>query len=161
MISLNQNKIIQIIARNLSCPILIDQIIARNLSWPIPIVQEPLSGKQVLQTSGSSSRDKIDPHFREAEDETAYHRYKDCGITVSRVINHAHLSCIRILHLPIPADYSMVIADVPMACLDPPIILEGAIVPAGCSFVVSPIDVEKPPIGFVFGDNRVEELDQM
>ncbi|PKU86692.1 hypothetical protein MA16_Dca014334 [Dendrobium catenatum] len=50
------------------------------------------SGKCVRQTSGSSSRGKIDPRFREVEDEAAYHRYKECGITVSRIINPSHIS---------------------------------------------------------------------
>ncbi|PKU60539.1 hypothetical protein MA16_Dca025829 [Dendrobium catenatum] len=49
-------------------------------------------GKSVRQTSGSSSRARIDPRFREAEDEAAYHRYKECGITVSIIINPAHIS---------------------------------------------------------------------
>ncbi|KAI0496364.1 hypothetical protein KFK09_022696 [Dendrobium nobile] len=49
-------------------------------------------GKRVRQTSWSSSRARIDPHFREAEDEAAYHRYKECGITVSRIINPTHIS---------------------------------------------------------------------
>ncbi|PKU72110.1 hypothetical protein MA16_Dca006703 [Dendrobium catenatum] len=48
-------------------------------------------GKRVRQTSWCSSRAKIDPHFREAEDEAAYHRYKECGITVFRIINPAHI----------------------------------------------------------------------
>ncbi|PKU76036.1 hypothetical protein MA16_Dca021147 [Dendrobium catenatum] len=49
-------------------------------------------GKRVRQTSGSSLRARIDPCLREAEDEAAYHRYKDCGITVSIIINLVHLS---------------------------------------------------------------------
>ncbi|PKU72233.1 hypothetical protein MA16_Dca006233 [Dendrobium catenatum] len=50
--------------------------------------------------SGSSLRARIEPHFREAEDEAAYHRYKECGITVSRIINPAHIS----YPYPIPPD---------------------------------------------------------
>ncbi|PKU62495.1 hypothetical protein MA16_Dca028434 [Dendrobium catenatum] len=49
-------------------------------------------GKRVRQIFGSSSRARIDPRFREVEDEAAYHRYKECGITVSRIINLAHIS---------------------------------------------------------------------
>ncbi|PKU84376.1 hypothetical protein MA16_Dca002889 [Dendrobium catenatum] len=49
-------------------------------------------GKHVRQTFGSSSSARIDPRFREAEDEAACHRYKECGITVFRIINPAHIS---------------------------------------------------------------------
>ncbi|PKU64168.1 hypothetical protein MA16_Dca005091 [Dendrobium catenatum] len=49
-------------------------------------------GKRIRQASGSSSRDTLDPRFREAEDQAAYHHYKECGITLSRTINPVHLS---------------------------------------------------------------------
>ncbi|PKU71764.1 hypothetical protein MA16_Dca008293 [Dendrobium catenatum] len=48
--------------------------------------------EHVRQTSGSSSRDTLDPRFKEADDQAAYHRYKECGITLSRTINPVHLS---------------------------------------------------------------------
>ncbi|PKU83983.1 hypothetical protein MA16_Dca006458 [Dendrobium catenatum] len=73
-------------------------------------------GKRVRQTSGSSSRTRIDPRFREAEDEAAYHRYKECGITVSRIINPAHLSypdCIDLLQLSTTGDKLHLIASDP------------------------------------------------
>ncbi|KAI0510890.1 hypothetical protein KFK09_011500 [Dendrobium nobile] len=44
------------------------------------------------EASGSSSRATLDPLLREAEDQAAYHRYKECGITLSRTINPAYLS---------------------------------------------------------------------
>ncbi|KAI0502597.1 hypothetical protein KFK09_017551 [Dendrobium nobile] len=44
------------------------------------------------EASGSSSRVTLDPRFREAKDQAAYRRYKECGITLSRTINPAHLS---------------------------------------------------------------------
>ncbi|PKU83982.1 hypothetical protein MA16_Dca006457 [Dendrobium catenatum] len=49
-------------------------------------------GKRVRQTFRSSSRATLDPRFREVEDQAAYSRYKECGITLSRIINPAHLS---------------------------------------------------------------------
>ncbi|PKU70657.1 hypothetical protein MA16_Dca018734 [Dendrobium catenatum] len=49
-------------------------------------------GKRVRQDSESFSRATLDPRFREVEDQAAYHRYKECGITLSRTINPAHLS---------------------------------------------------------------------
>ncbi|PKU82587.1 hypothetical protein MA16_Dca017520 [Dendrobium catenatum] len=64
-------------------------------------------GKHVRQTSGSSSRARIDPRFREAEDEASYHGYKECGITVSRIINPAHISyldCVDPLQLSTTGD---------------------------------------------------------
>ncbi|PKU76108.1 hypothetical protein MA16_Dca023742 [Dendrobium catenatum] len=50
------------------------------------------SGKRVRQASRSSSRATLDPRFREVEDQAAYRRYKECGITLSRTINPSHLS---------------------------------------------------------------------
>ncbi|PKU70236.1 hypothetical protein MA16_Dca011082 [Dendrobium catenatum] len=44
------------------------------------------------EMSGSSSRGMLDPHFQEADDQAAYHYYKECGITLSRTINPANLS---------------------------------------------------------------------
>ncbi|KAL0928366.1 hypothetical protein M5K25_000242 [Dendrobium thyrsiflorum] len=54
-------------------------------------------------------------------------------------------------------DVCMVISDnpEPEVCLDPSTVLEGA----GCFIVASPIVIEKSPIDFVYGDNRVEELE--
>ncbi|PKU81536.1 hypothetical protein MA16_Dca007643 [Dendrobium catenatum] len=49
-------------------------------------------GKRVRQASGSSSRATLDPRFREVEDQAAYHRYKECGIILSKTINPVHLS---------------------------------------------------------------------
>ncbi|KAI0513543.1 hypothetical protein KFK09_009568 [Dendrobium nobile] len=49
-------------------------------------------GKRIRQASRSSSRATLDPRFREAEDQAAYHRYKESGITLSRIINPAYLS---------------------------------------------------------------------
>ncbi|KAI0496422.1 hypothetical protein KFK09_022738 [Dendrobium nobile] len=49
-------------------------------------------GKCVQQTSGSCSRVTLDPRFREADDQAAYHRYKSSSITLSRTINPVHLS---------------------------------------------------------------------
>ncbi|PKU69712.1 hypothetical protein MA16_Dca024531 [Dendrobium catenatum] len=48
--------------------------------------------KRVRQACESCSRATLDPRFREVEDQAAYHRYKECGITLSRTINHVHLS---------------------------------------------------------------------
>ncbi|KAI0502650.1 hypothetical protein KFK09_017606 [Dendrobium nobile] len=44
------------------------------------------------QASRSSLRATLDPRFREVEDQAAYRHYKECGITLSRTINPAHLS---------------------------------------------------------------------
>ncbi|PKU64174.1 hypothetical protein MA16_Dca005097 [Dendrobium catenatum] len=51
-----------------------------------------LVGSESDKTSGSYSRARIDARLREVEDEDAYHRYKECGITVSKIINPVHLS---------------------------------------------------------------------
>ncbi|KAH0433803.1 hypothetical protein IEQ34_026934 [Dendrobium chrysotoxum] len=63
--------------------------------------------------------------------------------------------------VPENIDVCKVISDnpEPEVCLDPPTVLEGAIVLAGCSIIVSPTVIEKSPIGFVSGCNRVEELE--
>ncbi|PKU72501.1 hypothetical protein MA16_Dca014544 [Dendrobium catenatum] len=53
---------------------------------------EEVVPERVRQTSGSSSRARIHHRFREIEYEAAYHRYKECGITISIVINPVHLS---------------------------------------------------------------------
>ncbi|PKU59738.1 hypothetical protein MA16_Dca021072 [Dendrobium catenatum] len=49
-------------------------------------------GKRVRQASESSSGATLDPRFIEVEDQAAYRRYKECGITLSRIINPTHLS---------------------------------------------------------------------
>ncbi|KAL0903193.1 hypothetical protein M5K25_027552 [Dendrobium thyrsiflorum] len=49
-------------------------------------------GKRSRQEPGSSSSDKSDPRFLNAEDKAAYARYKSAGITFSKIINPATLS---------------------------------------------------------------------